>query len=256
MLYIKEEPVCHHKFSGSSSNSTELYYYALCFKPPKHRYQRYSDGTPILDDNWHFIKNNERDYGFAALTQGWTRIYRLLTRHSEILKRCFAREKGWTPKSFDSFQSWKENEFRNRKRFYTRVNGMGRWHGHALLSSPTPLDTAALKRKILEILGSKNYYNVDLAPVRNLKAYIRYIEKNARETVRPRGQKHIRLLAKSLQNRKKKGELFLTKNSSQLLQPQGIAGSQGQSAFIAIYSSCNLYILSKSVLSSGRSPPS
>lgn len=266
MFYLKKEAGTHRKESASfktkkeaadhsketASFSPEPYYYALCVKPPRHKFLRHSDGTPMLDDNWHLIKNIEKDYGWNALKQGWTRIYRLLSRHAEIEERCFSREKGWTPKHFDSYQEWKANSYRNRAKYYDRTIGTGRWHLHALISSPVPLSCAALKRKILEIIGSKNYYLVDLAPVRNLKAYIRYIERNAAETIRPKGQKHIRLRAKKLQ---KKSELFFVKNSLQLLQSVSIARKEPLCAFIAIYTHSLIFSLTRHLETSGRSPP-
>jgi hypothetical protein len=186
-----------------------------------HRYQRYKDGTPILDAHWNFVKNIERDYGYAALKRAWKRVYKLLwDLDIKVEERCYARETGWEGKYPDSYRQWKENGFKNRKKFYKRATGKGRWHLHALISADTEIDELDLHRKISKILSTKNYYNVNIEKVRNLKAYKKYIKKNVSQTVKPKWLKRARLHGKSHENEEEMEELFLSQNNEQRLQPQ------------------------------------
>jgi hypothetical protein len=217
--------------------SSKKYHYALCFKTPRLRYAVYPDGTPMLNDNWERInlKGSERDYGWAALKKAWKRVYKLLwDADLKVEMRCYARETGWEPKYTDSYQQWKENGFKNRKRFYHRAKGKGRWHLHALLTSVHELDyftdILPLIRKMQKILLTKNHYNVDFAKVRNLAAYKKYIEKNNRETVRPGYLKHARLIEQSHNFE----ELFLPQKSSETVDNTASAAIVITSPFKAI----------------------
>lgn len=211
--------------------------YALCIKTPQRRYARYPDGTPVLDDNWLPVKAaRETDWGLAALLLAWARIYKLLWDNDiKLMFRCYARDKGWVPRSKNSYREWEANCFRKRKRFYKRVKGMGRWHLHATMlfvRELTRQEIDLLISKIQKILGTKNYYNVYFEPAWSVARHNRYILKNIKETVLPSGVKHLRLIgkARSIENFE---ELSLPQKSLQTGSEQGFISNDPDNLFIA-----------------------
>lgn len=155
----------------------------------------------------------------------WARIYKLLWDNGIRLElRGFAREKGWEPRSPDSYRKWKANGYKKLKDFYRHVEGLGRWHLHATfvcLNRLNSRELAHIKAGIHKILGVKNRYNVSFENIYSTRENNnRYIVKNVAQTVVPRGFFHQRLLAagEHIQNFE---ELFLSEKTSQTGSNEG-----------------------------------
>lgn len=113
-----------------------------------------------------------------------------------------------------------EHRVLSRMDYHSRMRnifkpGAGRWHVHALLSRELKLSASALddlKRKLLKTLKTENKKAIDISPLRSLKHWVKYLEKNIQRTEKPKG---VRVKMLTFKRQMKAAPEVKTANSSQ-----------------------------------------
>jgi hypothetical protein len=149
----------------------------------------------------------EYDYGLSICREVRRKATKYLKGYARrhggkvCIETMMPRSPGWNPKSTTAVREWVENDFRDRYRFFDRIDGMGRFHIHALVSFSFALSEKERRRivkHIRRIVGSPSNRAVDFQGVFSIEAWRNYMRDNIVKTKRPSCAKKARLFSKPI----------------------------------------------------------